>query len=342
MSADKPTQHASQGALGTADPSSDDLVTDALSHRKHGDEVPSVDDLIAEYDEEKPQRQLSPRLDAVITFITFCVSIFVLWQVFFPQSKGNQYYLILFLACVLPLVFVLYRFGRRRTKRSEPEPTKTDDGLPAGATAVDRDGNAIAEAPRARGWRNGSDNPGIIDWALAAITLLVCIYPVLPMVIGDGGGGFDEFLNRQGTLGTVDVVMGFALTILILEATRRTSGMIMPIVCIVFILYAYYGGLLPQTWAVSHSGQKVMKPPYSSIVATTTISTLVRGSRRARPQQIRHASGPATNTVSSSRLMTDCDGRCQVSYMEKPGERGRERIWKHTRSAPAQRLSALA
>lgn len=255
MSADKPTQHASQGALGTADPSSDDLVTDALSHRKHGDEVPSVDDLIAEYDEEKPQRQLSPRLDAVITFITFCVSIFVLWQVFFPQSKGNQYYLILFLACVLPLVFVLYRFGRRRTKRSEPEPTKTDDGLPAGATAVDRDGNAIAEAPRARGWRNGSDNPGIIDWALAAITLLVCIYPVLPMVIGDGGGGFDEFLNRQGTLGTVDVVMGFALTILILEATRRTSGMIMPIVCIVFILYAYYGGLLPQTWAVSHSGQ---------------------------------------------------------------------------------------
>ena len=37
--------------------------------------------------------------------------MFVLRQVFAPLPQGNQFYLILFLAAVLPLVFVCYRAG---------------------------------------------------------------------------------------------------------------------------------------------------------------------------------------------------------------------------------------
>ncbi|WP_153504459.1 TRAP transporter permease [Cumulibacter manganitolerans] len=259
MTAERPTTpvgaRRDEGATG-------DLATDALAHRDGS--TPSVDALIAEYDEEKPQRHLSKRLDQVVTFVTFCVSAFVLWQVFFPQSKGNQYYLIIFLACVLPLVFVLYRFGKRRTTDRTSDGTETapapgaDTAEGATAEAATEPGAALAVTAEPRGlWRRRrrSDNPGIVDWVLAGLTLLVCVYPLLPFTIGDGGGGFDEFLNRQGILGSVDVVMGFALTILILEATRRTSGIVMPLVCLLFILYAYYGGLLPQTWAISHSGQ---------------------------------------------------------------------------------------
>ena len=179
----------------------------------------SADELIAEYDEDRPARRLSPRLDRVVVALCFLISVFVLWQVFAPLQRGNQYYLILFLAAVLPLVFVCYRgVGRRQ------------------------------------GERNGRDDPGILDWVLAGVALIVALYPVLPIGIGDAGGGFDAFLDRQGALSVVDIVMGALLTLLVLEACRRTSGPVLPLVCVAFFLYAYYGGFLPISWPISHAG----------------------------------------------------------------------------------------
>jgi TRAP transporter 4TM/12TM fusion protein len=179
----------------------------------------SPDELIAEYDEERPARRLSPRLDRVVVGLCFLTSIFVLWQVFAPLQRGNQYYLILFLAAVLPLVFICYRgAGRPAAERGE------------------------------------RDDPGVLDWVLAGVALLVALYPVLPFGIGDAGGGFDAFLDRQGSLSTVDIVMGALLTVLVLEACRRTTGPVLPIICVAFFLYAYYGGFLPISWPISHAG----------------------------------------------------------------------------------------
>ena len=79
----------------------------------------SADELIDEYDEERPSRRLSAGLDRVLVAVCFAVSVFVLWQVFAPLQRGNQYYLILFLAAVLPLVFVCYR---ARVRRRRPDP----------------------------------------------------------------------------------------------------------------------------------------------------------------------------------------------------------------------------
>lgn len=53
----------------------------------------NVDELIAQYDEELPQRTLTRRLDLGVGIVCFVVSLFVLKQVFFPLSQGNQYYL---------------------------------------------------------------------------------------------------------------------------------------------------------------------------------------------------------------------------------------------------------
>ena len=173
-----------------------------------------ADELIAEYDEERPGRRLFPGLDRVVVGLCFLTSLFVLWQVFVPLRRGNQYYLILFLAAVLPLVFVCYR-SRRRPSR---------------------------DAGR-------RDDPGVADWVLAGLALLVALYPVLPL-----SGGFDAFLDRQGSLRPTDVVMGALLTLLILEACRRTTGPVLPAVCVAFFLYAYYGGFLPISWPISHAG----------------------------------------------------------------------------------------
>ena len=48
--------------------------------------------------------------------------------------------------------------------------------------------------------------------------------------------------------------MGTGLTLLILEACRRTTGRVLPIICVAFFLYAYYGGFLPITWPIGHAG----------------------------------------------------------------------------------------
>lgn len=167
-------------------------------------------------DQEKPGRELRGWIHHFVAGIAFAVAILTIWQVFRPLSQGSQFYLIVFLSGSLPLVYLVYRSGWGRL---DPE-----------------------------------DRPGVLDWVLAALTLLVCLYPVLPMRIGSAGGGYNAFLDRQGTLGPLDVVMGALLLVLILEACRRTTGWALPIVCGLFLAYGYYGGLLPQGWAIAHAG----------------------------------------------------------------------------------------
>jgi TRAP transporter 4TM/12TM fusion protein len=40
----------------------------------------------------------------------------------------------------------------------------------------------------------------------------------------------------------------------VLEACRRTTGWALPLVCVAFLGYAYYGGYLPVDWSLSHGG----------------------------------------------------------------------------------------
>ncbi|MCS7480848.1 TRAP transporter permease [Umezawaea endophytica] len=169
------------------------------------DERPDVAELVAEYDEERPSRRLGGRWELGVWIAALVVALLVLKQVFDPFSKGNQYYLVVFLGLTLPLVFLSYR-----------------------------------------PWRSAPDDPGPLDWVLALVALLVGLYPVL--------GGYDAFLDRQGQLSTLDVVAGAVLLLLVLEACRRTTGLVLPAVCLAFLAYAYYGGFLPQSWDVAHAG----------------------------------------------------------------------------------------
>lgn len=77
---------------------------------------------------------------------------------------------------------------------------------------------------------------------------------MLPFVIGDAGGGYNAFLDRQGLLAPTDVAMGALLLVLVVEACRRTTGWVLPAVCLVFLAYGYYGGLLPLNWVIAHAG----------------------------------------------------------------------------------------
>jgi TRAP transporter 4TM/12TM fusion protein len=183
---------------------------------------------LAEYEQEKPARRLRPALDLVISAWCAVVSVGVLLQVFFPLSAGTQYYLVIFLAAVLPITLLCYR-GWKVPAFLNPFKARTHD------------------------------DPGVLDWLLAAVALVVCLYPLLD---------FDGFLERRQAPTGTDVLVGALLLVLLLEACRRTTGWVLPAFSLLFIAYAYYGGYLPYTWSLAHQGFN-----FDAIIAQFTMGT---------------------------------------------------------------------
>ena len=72
--------------------------------------------------------------------------------------------------------------------------------------------------------------------------------------VGYAAVDVDELFRRAADPEPLDVVCGVLASSLILEATRRTVGWILPAICIAFLAYAYLGGLLPDWTGVAHKG----------------------------------------------------------------------------------------
>ena len=70
------------------------------------------------------------------------------------------------------------------------------------------------------------------DWVLAVAIIVSTIY--LPVI-------FDELTFRIGMPNDMDVLMGTIMVVLVLEATRRAMGWVLPAIVVVFILYALFG-----------------------------------------------------------------------------------------------------
>lgn len=64
-----------------------------------------------------------------------------------------------------------------------------------------------------------------------------------------------SIMKRAGTYGTMDVVMGTILALIVLEAARRAAGPAVPLIAIVFIGYALFGPYLPDVLA--HKGYSI-------------------------------------------------------------------------------------
>lgn len=60
-------------------------------------------------DEELPARTLTGRVGLGVAIVAFAVALLVIWQVFRPLARGSEFYLIIFLAGTLPLIFLAYR-----------------------------------------------------------------------------------------------------------------------------------------------------------------------------------------------------------------------------------------
>ena len=97
-------------------------------------------------------------------------------------------------------------------------------------------------------WKKGYSEPAtssllrplgipIYDWALAILAVVAVAHvPLIPL---------DDLAFRVGNPTTTDVVLGSALILILLEATRRAIGWPLPIIATCFMLYALYGPWMP-------------------------------------------------------------------------------------------------
>jgi TRAP transporter 4TM/12TM fusion protein len=98
--------------------------------------------------------------------------------------------------------------------------------------------------PAARRWKEYI----AFDVVLAILAFVVFAYPFIDL---------EPFMYRVANPTPMDVLMGVLACILVLEATRRGTGAALPILVVVCIAYAMFGGMLPEPWG--HRGYTITR-----------------------------------------------------------------------------------
>ena len=176
--------------------------------------APAVDpdatlEIIEQLEAESPMRKLTGFWAVVVTLIACGLSCYALYQT--RATIAAQIYRTAFLGVALVLTFLLYPVirGSKRT-----------------------------------GWFGfivGGAKVGLLDLVLVAASIVVTAWPIMD---------FDEFVYRASParITETDVWMGTVCILLVLEATRRTVGPILPIVAIAGLAYAFWGDVFPGQW----------------------------------------------------------------------------------------------
>ncbi|WP_018924906.1 TRAP transporter permease [Salsuginibacillus kocurii] len=98
--------------------------------------------------------------------------------------------------------------------------------------------------------------PSIVDIGLALVAMLPIGYIVF---------NYDSIISRGAIANQTDIILGTILMLLVLEAARRTLGWILPLLAVLFILYALYGNYVPGP--LQHGGysyQRLIEQMYVS------------------------------------------------------------------------------
>jgi TRAP transporter 4TM/12TM fusion protein len=110
------------------------------------------------------------------------------------------------LAFVLSLIFLVFGFNKRSYKREPKSTWLSPGGIP------------------------------LFDWLIALALALTVLY--IPYI-------FEELAFKVGNPDKIDVFMGTILLVGLLEGTRRAMGWPLPIIAIIFMVYAMFGQEFP-------------------------------------------------------------------------------------------------
>jgi TRAP transporter 4TM/12TM fusion protein len=83
-----------------------------------------------------------------------------------------------------------------------------------------------------------SRNPAIIfiDYVFLLLSTVPFIYIIVIR---------DQLVARGGIPNTLDIIMGIAAVLIVLEATRRKVGLALPILAVVLLIYGFFGPFIP-------------------------------------------------------------------------------------------------
>jgi TRAP transporter 4TM/12TM fusion protein len=89
-----------------------------------------------------------------------------------------------------------------------------------------------------------------VDTGLIILSLVALLWPLIDL---------DAFVHRAATPMTTDIVLGLITVAVVLEATRRTSGWVLPVTAVAFLAYGYYGALLDRLGLdlIAHRGYSI-------------------------------------------------------------------------------------
>ncbi|MCF6303698.1 MAG: TRAP transporter large permease subunit, partial [Devosiaceae bacterium] len=173
-----------------------------------------LEEIERKYDPEMAFRPTGPIIAAFVSAALVSMAVYHFYASGFGLIRGLLHRGI-FLSFVLGLVFILFSI-----RKSPP---------------------ATSSLPRK--WYH-FDGIAIPDLILAIGAVAAAMYlPLLPPEI---------VAERVGNPSTFDVFMGTVLLVLTLEAARRSIGPTLPIIAIMFILFALFGPLAPG--ALKHGG----------------------------------------------------------------------------------------
>jgi TRAP transporter 4TM/12TM fusion protein len=171
-----------------------------------------LQELEEKFDPEMRFRPTVPPASQIVKWLLVVLSCFHYYTAGFGLLREATHRGV-HLAFVLGLIFLVFAFSKRGQHEQRPSSWAAPGGVP------------------------------LVDWLLAVAVAISVLY--IPYV-------FDDLAFRVGNPDTLDVVMGTALVVALIEATRRSMGWPLPVIALVFMTYSLFGDSFPGL--LRHSG----------------------------------------------------------------------------------------
>jgi TRAP transporter 4TM/12TM fusion protein len=161
--------------------------------------------LTEQFDPEIRFRPLAASATWIVSILLVSLSIFHYYTAGFGLLRESTHRGV-HLAFVLSLIFLVFGFNKRSYKREPKSTWLSPGGIP------------------------------LFDWLIALALALTVLY--IPYI-------FEELAFKVGNPDKIDVFMGTILLVGLLEGTRRAMGWPLPIIAIIFMIYAMFGQEFP-------------------------------------------------------------------------------------------------
>jgi TRAP transporter 4TM/12TM fusion protein len=230
----------------------------------------AIERLVAEYDPESNFRRLVGSAALLVTLLGVALSLFHVYTAGFGILNEVMHRSI-HLSFVLGLIFLSFP-DQRRLKPAAEWPLSLGFVAFYGFLAIELVDALAARGPVPHRWlffaaigvvsilslpipllireqRRGRGSVPPRDWLLAIAASSISVYFVVFFE--------DIFIRRVGSPQPLDYMMGVLAIVMVVEATRRTMGLSLPIIGIACILYGMLGPHLPGVLA--HRGYNILR-----------------------------------------------------------------------------------